>query len=59
MAACCGNCHYALDDDGIFVCRRYPPAVIWMPSADEAGSSSPEVDGDWWCGEYFPKAADA
>jgi hypothetical protein len=46
----CGICHY-FSSDTYYHCRRYPPTVV----GGSRSTAFPEVQTDWWCGEYQGK----
>lgn len=62
----CESCRFALEMNGQYLCRRYPPTAhpIPMPARNALGqvvpqisnvTATPQVQPDMWCGEYALK----
>jgi hypothetical protein len=40
--------------EGLF-CRRYPPTPVYEYQSGAISSNWPEVDPQFWCGEFAPQ----
>ncbi len=64
-APACSNCRFWLKNGDEEICRRFPPAVHFIPASASgatitlAGTISffPGMKANGWCGEYAPKVA--